>query len=242
MAAVILAAGMGKRMKSDLPKVLHKLAGRPLIDWVVDTAIALGADPVIAVIGYKREMVMKQLGDRIQFAVQEKQLGTGHAVDQTRQMLRDFEGTALILSGDVPLLKVETIEKLRSLHLSSGCRCTMVSCIFDDPAGYGRVVRGSDGTVRAIVEHKDASAEELEIKEINSGIYLVDVESLFSALSEVKNNNAQGEYYITDIVAILLKREYKVGAMVVDDPLEIAGVNSAEQLKNLEKEFISRNR
>ncbi|MBL7191073.1 NTP transferase domain-containing protein [bacterium] len=237
MAAVILAAGLGKRMKSDIPKVMHHLSGRPLIDWVVDTAGQCGVDPVIAVVGYKREMVMEHLGDRVRFAAQEQQLGTGHAVEQAREALEDFEGAVLILSGDVPLLKVSTIDRLRRMHIQGNYTCTLISCIFKDPSGYGRIVRNSEGAVIKIVEHKDANPEELEIREINSGIYLVEKEILFNSLKEITNDNTQGEYYLTDIVGILLQKRFKVGAMIVEDPLEISGVNSVEQLQDVETEF-----
>mgnify|MGYP006295069161 CR=1 FL=1 len=228
-------------MKSDLPKVLHQLNGKPLIEYVVETAKQSGADEVVAIVGHKRELVMEQLAGSVKFAVQAEQLGTGHAVQQAEPMLRDSEGETLILSGDVPLLRAGTIRDLRELHHQQGNSCTLVSCIFQDPTGYGRVVRSNAGSVLAIVEHKDATPEIREIKEINSGIYLVNTGLLFEALNDVKNDNAQGEYYLTDIVGWMVERGYRVGGLVVEDELEIAGVNSREELQRLESEYLNRN-
>ena len=240
-SSIILAAGLGKRMKSDIPKVLHKLNGRPLVEYVVDTAIASGADPVIAIVGYKREMVIELLGDRVQYAVQEEQLGTGHAVMQAEPMLKDFTGPVLILSGDVPLLKVETVQRLVEFHFAEKNACTLVSCIFKKPKGYGRVIRGEDGAVIAIVEHKDASKKQRKVKEINSGIYMVEAGILFEALHNINNKNAQKEYYLPDIVSYILGKGLRMGGLILDDPLEIAGVNSIEELKALEIEYAKRN-
>lgn len=241
-ACVIMAAGLGKRMKSDLPKVLHKLNGKPLIEYVVETAESCGARPVIAIIGHKRELVMEQLGNRIQYAVQEQQLGTGHAVQQTEKLLSGYKGSVLILSGDVPLLKTTTVDALKELHFSENNACTLLTCNFADPAGYGRVLRGTDGAVTAIVEHKDASEEIRRIKEINSGIYMVGAEILFEALKNINNDNAQGEYYLPDIVPYILKKGLRIGGLILEDPFEIAGVNSQEELSVLEKEILKRTR
>lgn len=240
-AAVIMAAGKGKRMKSGLPKVLHKLDGRPLIDYVMETALKCGAERVIAVVGRQRELVMEHIGGGAEFAVQDQQLGTGHAVQMTEPLLRDFPGSVLILSGDVPLLRTETIEHLSEFHRREGNVCTLISCEFEDPSGYGRIIRGGAGEVTAIVEHKDASPEQLKIKEINSGIYLVESKPLFRALESVRNDNAQGEYYLTDIVEYFVEKGFRVGGLPVEDPYEIAGVNSVGELKILESEYLRRN-
>jgi bifunctional UDP-N-acetylglucosamine pyrophosphorylase / glucosamine-1-phosphate N-acetyltransferase len=239
-ACVIMAAGLGKRMKSDIPKVLHKLNNKPLLEYVVETAESCGAEPVIAIIGHKRELVVEQLGKRIQYAVQEKQLGTGHAVQQTEPLLKDFQGSVLILSGDVPLLTIETVNRLKQQHFAENNACTLITCIFKDPTGYGRIIRGGDNSVTAIVEHKDASEEIRKIKEINSGIYIVEAEILFEALRHIKNDNSQGEYYLPDIVPYILKKGLRVGGLVLDDPIEIAGINSQEELLALEKEYLRR--
>jgi len=241
-ACAIMAAGQGKRMKSDLPKVLHELNRRPIIEYVVATARACGADPVIAIVGHKRELVIQQLGDSILYAVQAEQLGTGHAVQQAEPHLRDYHGPVLILSGDVPLLTVETVNCLTEQHFSEGNTCTIVTCIFDEPAGYGRVIRGTDGSVIGVVEHKDASDEQRLIKEINSGIYMVDAQTLFEALRHINNDNVQGEYYLPDILPYILEKSLRIGGLVLRDPVEIAGINSQEELAALEKEYLSRNK
>jgi len=239
-ACVIMAAGLGKRMKSDLPKVLHKLNGRALIEYVVDTAKSCGAEKVILIVGYKRELVEGLLNGQLQFAVQEQQLGTGHAVKQTEPLLKDYTGSILILSGDVPLLTVETVNRLIDHHFAEKNACTLLTCIFEDPTGYGRIKRGKNNSVTAIVEHKDASAEELQIQEINSGIYVVERAILFKALNSLKNNNRQKEFYLTDIVPFILGKGLRVGGLALDDPLEIAGINSQEELVKLEKVYLRR--
>lgn len=241
-ACAIMAAGMGKRMKSDLPKVLHELNGKPIIEYVVTTARACGADPVIAIVGHKRELVMQQLGDSVLYAVQAEQLGTGHAVQQTEPHLRDYDGPVLILSGDVPLLTVDTVNRLTGQHFSEGNACTLITCLFEDPAGYGRVIRADDGSVTGVVEHNDASETQRLIKEINSGIYMIEAQILFEALRHINNDNVQGEYYLPDIIPYILKKGLRIGGLVLDDPLEIAGINSQEELAALEREYLSRNK
>jgi len=241
LATIILAAGKGKRMKSDLPKVMHKLNGKPLVDWVVNTALKSGSERVIAVVGHGRELVMKHLEGRVEFAIQEEQLGTGHAVLMAESMLRKFTGDILILSGDVPLLKADTIRDLVELHRKEGNSCTMITCIFDNPYGYGRIVRGEAGEVVDIVEERDANQQQRNIREINSGIYLVKARELFQSLKTLDMDNAQREYYLTDIVAKFVEKGLRVGGYVVKDPIEISGVNSIDQLRKLEKEFIRRN-
>jgi len=241
-ACVIIAAGLGKRMKSDLPKVLHKLNGKCLVEYVVETAEKFGANPIIAIVGYKKELVIQQLGSRIQYAVQEQQLGTGHAVLQAEPLLKDYSGSILILSGDVPLLRVETVQKLAEMHHSGNNACTIVTCILENPTGYGRILRRNDGAVAAIVEEKDASNAQRQIKEINSGIYMVQAPVLFEALHHIDNHNRQGEYYLPDIVPYILSINLRVGGLRSSNPLEIAGVNSKEELEALEKaSFAQRN-
>ena len=240
-ATIIMAAGKGKRMDSDLPKVMHQLAGRPLIDWVVDSALAARSEKMIAIVGYGRELVMEELNGWAEFAVQEEQLGTGHAVQHAEPLLTGYDGDVLILSGDVPLLTSDTIEAMFEAHVSKGNDCTVLTCIFDDATGYGRILRDGDGGIKGIVEHKEASPEQLEVKEINSGIYIVNAEKLFDSLVSIKNENVQGEYYLTDIIGDFVSRGWKVGAFIVEDALEITGVNSKEQLKDLEEEFLRRN-
>jgi len=237
-ACVIMAAGLGKRMKSDLPKVLHKLNGKCLVEYVVETAECCGAAPIIAIVGHKKELVIAQLGERIKYAVQEQQLGTGHAVLQTEALLKGYSGAVVILSGDVPLLRAETVKELMKTHFSQGNACTLVTCSFDHPTGYGRVLRNADGSVVGIKEEKDASEAQRIIKEINSGIYMVNAPILFEALHHIDNHNAQGEYYLPDIVPYILHKGLKIGGLIIPDPLEIAGINSKEELEALERAYL----
>jgi len=241
VATIILAAGKGKRMKSNLPKVMHTLNEKPLVDWVVETALESGSERVIAVVGHGRELVMNHLSGRVEFTIQIEQLGTGHAVLMTESILSDFDGDVLILSGDVPLLKVKTVLELIDSHRRENNFCTMITCIFENPFGYGRIVRGESGEVIGIVEERDADSEQKKIREINSGIYLVNAVEMFKSLKLLKTDNAQGEYYLTDIVSDFVNHGLRVGGHIVKDPLEISGVNSIEQLRELEKKFLERN-
>ena len=241
-AAIILAAGKGTRMKSELPKVVHPLARKPLIQWVVDTALSINCSRVICVVGYKKEMVIDTIkaDQRVGFVEQKEQNGTGHAVMVTAEALADFEGTVFILCGDVPLLTAATLERMREHHLSSRAQCTVLTAFMDDPLRYGRIVRNADGSVQRIVEYKDASEEERGIKEINTGIYCFDARSLFNALTSVTNQNNQNEYYLTDTLEILNKQGKLVTSVVLEDMVEASGINSQEQLASLEAEYYNR--
>lgn len=240
LAAVILAAGHGKRMKSDLPKVLHEVGGIPMVLHVVNQARSSGAEPIVAVVGHKRELVIPVVGaEGVKHAVQEQQLGTGHAVQSAQAALEGFEGDILVLSGDVPLLSHETIDKLLAYHRQQDAVATVVTALADDPTGYGRILRGDDGLVVGIREHKDCSDEELKVQEINSGIYLFRASNLFAALSRLKNDNAQGEYYLTDVFADFFRDSLKVGAYT-GDFTEITGVNSPDDLSRVEEIWYAR--
>lgn len=244
LAVAILAAGLGKRMKSpDKPKVMFEINSRPMIDYVVELAFKVNADLVVPIVGHHREQVINYLdnkfsGKDIKYAVQSEQLGTGHAVIQTAELLKDFEGEILILSGDVPLLKFETVEKLINEHFSAGNEATLLTTVFDNSFGYGRIVRDSDGNFTGIVEEKDATEEQKQIKEINPAIYIVNSKVLFDALSKISPENNQKEYYLTDIFRFIPKE--KTGTVVTNDELEVTGVNSIEQLKEMEDSLNSR--
>lgn len=234
--AVILAAGKGKRMKSDLPKVLHKLHGKPMVEYVINTAKELGAERIILVVGHRWEKAKKSLEHlNVELAVQEQQLGTGHAVLQTKELLSNFEGDVLILCGDVPLLRPDTLKQLINEHRERKVHATVLTAIFDDPAGYGRVIRGKSGLVQKIVEDKDATAEEREVREINTGTFCFDRASLFSVLENVRNDNKQGEYYLTDTLKLLLDQKRPIWAVVASDPSETVGINSEEELERAEE-------
>ena len=244
LAVAILAAGLGKRMKNpDKPKVMFEISGKPMIDYVVELAFKVNADKVIPIVGHRREHVIDFLnekfpGKNIEFAVQEEQLGTGHAIMQTEKLLKDFDGEILILSGDVPLLKYETVQNLIDEHLKNNNDATLLTTVFNNSSGYGRIVRDKNGEFLKIVEEKDAAEEQKEIKEINPAIYIVNSKVLFEALKKITPNNNQKEYYLTDIFHHIQKE--KTGTVVTNDELEVTGVNSIEQLKEMEETLNSR--
>ena len=223
LKAVILAAGKGTRMKSDLPKVVHTIEGKCLVDYAIDAAIGAGADDICLVVGYKHEVVEHSISHKnVKFALQEEQLGTGHAVKCARDFLGD-EGQTLILFGDTPLITAEH-------HKKNGNTVTVLSAMIGDPTGYGRIIRDAEGRFVKSVEHKDASPEELEYHEINSGMYIFDTKELKEALDKLTPNNAQGEYYLPDTLTIIKNKGLKVDAFALDDPEDITGVNDQEQL------------
>jgi bifunctional UDP-N-acetylglucosamine pyrophosphorylase/glucosamine-1-phosphate N-acetyltransferase len=228
---VVLAAGMGTRMKSAQPKVLHRAAGFPLIEHVLRAADHLRPSSTIVVVGHGAATVREQVGERLglRFAVQEPQLGTGHALLQAEPHLRGREGTLVLLSGDVPLLRPVTLRALVDRHQESRAAATVVTAVVDEPSGYGRIVR-TGGAISSIVEHRDASEAQRAIREINSGIYAFDLSPLFAALRQIGSQNAQGEYYLPDLVRIYRERGLVVETLVVEDASEIAGVNSRKEL------------
>jgi len=232
----------------DKSKVMFEMNGKPMIEYVINLAIRIHSDFIIPIVGHQKQSVIdfltmeyKELfsgrDNRIKFAYQDEQLGTGHAIMQTQEHLKNFEGNVLILSGDVPLLKYETVTKFMDYHNSNNFKASLISAIFENPYGYGRIIRDKDGTFTDIIEEKDSSAEVRKIKEINSGIYIVDCKLLFEALKTIKTDNSQGEYYLTDIFDYFRDNGIKTGAIPVDNSIEITGVNTIEQLKELEKNF-----
>ncbi|MFC1619793.1 NTP transferase domain-containing protein [Candidatus Neomarinimicrobiota bacterium] len=237
LAAVILAAGRGKRMDSDWPKVLHEVGGRPMIQWVVDTALRAGVDPIVVVVGQARDQIMESLSyASVKYVVQKEPLGTGHAVEQSRSVLENFAGDILILSGDVPGIKGGTIQRLCQRHKQTNAKATMLTADVANPAGYGRVIRNKDGHLLRVVEEKDASPEERSIHEINGGIYVFEASALFQALPMVKNNNKQKEYYLPDVLYILREQNEIVAIEKADDYREILGVNTKQELRKVHAE------
>jgi UDP-N-acetylglucosamine pyrophosphorylase len=238
LAVVIMAAGKGTRMKDpSKAKVMVELLGKPMIHYVVDLAYHLKADKVIAVVGYQREAVIKYLSTsypKIEIAVQAEQLGTGHAVMQTETALQDFHGDVIVLSGDVPLLAVNSMQQLLEHHFQTHASATILTANFNDPAGYGRILRNIDDSVKKIVEHKDATDEERLVKEINSGIYIFDSQKLFESLQHITPHNVQKEYYLTDVFEYYWKRQWRVSALKAASVDEIRGINTIEQLKEAE--------
>jgi len=235
LAVAILAAGQGKRMGNpNLAKVLNPLQGRPLLGYVLEQAATLHPSHVVVIVGHQREAVMEFVGASMPSAVcvvQEQQLGTGHAVQQTKNVLADANCDVLILSGDVPLLTKETLTLFSEHHTRTGSVVSVLTATVPDPTGYGRVIRSSDGSLQRIVEHKDATEDERRVTEINSGIYIVHCQDLFSALEGLSNNNAQGEYYLTDIIGILQSRGRLVSAWLAPSWEEIHGINTIADLE-----------
>jgi len=226
LAVIILAAGKGKRMKSQRVKILHLLSGSPMLSYTLDLARGLKAKRIVVVIGHQSEEVENTFHEEgIDFCLQGKQLGTGDAVKCTQSVLKNFSGTVLILCGDAPLIKPETIKRLIQLHDSSRSKVSLLTTRMRNPAGYGRVVRDKKGRVSRIVEEKDAKEAEKRISEINTGIYCMEADFLFKTLPKIKRENVQGEYYLTDVVSMAVKERKKVSALVVDDPDEVMGIN-----------------
>ena len=240
LAVVILAAGKGKRMDSELPKVLHPLAGKPLIDHVLSAADDLCPDKTVIVIGHKREQIQAHLAGRnFQFAVQDPPLGTGHAVMQAEPILKGLDGDVLVLSGDVPLLQGATLARLFKVHQQKQNAATVLSCTIENPTGYGRIVRNQKGAFKAIVEEKEASPDIKQIKEINSGIYAFDSVSLFEYLRHVTPDNRKGEYYLTDVIGIMVEAKKPVEAHAIADFREVRGINTLQELQEAEREYLT---
>ena len=230
LVAVILAAGKGTRMRSKYPKVLHKVGGKPMLQHVIDAATVAGCDDKVVIVGHEAELVEKMVGSQGKIALQAEQLGTGHAVMQTAEALKGFTGTALILCGDTPLLEGEELKKFCEAHKASGAAATVLTAVMDDPFGYGRIVRDEKGNVQAIVEQKDATEAQKAIKEINTGIYCMECPLMFDVLATLTNDNAQGEYYLTDVLEKLNQAGQKVGGVVTEDSDMVMGINSRKQL------------
>lgn len=232
--AVILAAGQGSRMKSKLYKVLHPVAGKPMVGHVADQLEEMSLDKIVAVVGHGAEKVKEYLGGRVEYALQAEQLGTAHAVQQAQSLLMGEEGTTVVVSGDTPLLTAESLNAAFDDHEKNQAKVTVLSAQVEDAFGYGRVIRSEDGSLDRIVEEKDATDEERLIKEINTGTYFFDNQALFESLDKVKNDNAQGEYYLPDVIEILKEQNEKVGAYSIDDVSEALGVNDRKALSQAE--------
>ncbi len=238
VVAVILAAGKGTRMKSALPKVLHKVGGKAMVEKVVETAKELPTERQIVIIGFGGEAVEEYLQDQAQFVLQKEQNGTGHAVQQAAPLLAEYEGTILVLCGDTPLIRKETLQALLKAHETNCAVATILTAKMPDPTGYGRIIRNDEGQVLRIVEQKDGTEEELAVDEVNAGIYAFQSKHLWPALSKISTDNAQGELYLTDVISILVNEGEIVSAYMTEDQSETLGVNSREQLA--EAEYILR--
>lgn len=232
--AVVLAAGQGKRMKSKLYKVLHPVCGKPMVGHVLDTVKATGCERSIVIVGHGAEAVQAYLGAKAEYVLQEQQLGTGHAVRQAKELLGGEKGTTIVICGDTPLVLPETLEGMMALHEERQAAATILTAVMEQPAGYGRIIRGEDGGVRKIVEQKDCSPEEDQVREINTGTYCFDNAKLFAALERVTNSNAQGEYYLTDVIGILREQNETILAYQTTEEAESIGINDRLALSEAE--------
>ncbi len=237
MKAIVLAAGKGKRLQSEkfnAPKVLREANGRALLSYVLDNINFIPQEDTVIVVGYMRDMVIEKTKGDYKFAVQEEQLGTGHAVASAKEYFKDYDGSVLVLYGDMPMLKKETYAAMVKTHEESGADCTFLTSISDSPLAYGRIVR-ENGKIVDIVEQKDCTPEQLKINELNVGVYVFNSKALFENLSKLRNNNAQGEYYLTDVPKLFIADGKKVESYTIGDTCEIYGVNTVEDLKFCEE-------
>lgn len=232
---IILAAGKGTRMKSKLYKVLHPVAGKPMVEHIIDQVEKTNPSEVVTIVGHGAEAIKSHLGDRSNYALQAEQLGTGHAVMQAQELLEGKKGTTLVITGDTPLLTDETLTNLFDYHQGKNASATILTAHAEDPTGYGRIIRDHVGIVEKIVEQKDASQQEALVQEINTGTFCFDNEALFSALAKIDTNNAQGEYYLTDIIEILKKEGKTVAAYQMADFDEAMGINDRVALAEANK-------
>lgn len=236
--AVVLAAGKGTRMKSDKAKVLHELAGRPMLSHVLDALEELGVDQTVVVVGHQADAVSEICRERaVDTVLQAEQLGTGHAVEQTRPLLEGREGLTLILSGDVPLLQSSTLHALQEAVGSDGAAACVLTAITEDASGYGRILRGRAGEILGIVEEKDASEEQRRISEYNTGTYCFRNALLWPLIRQLDTDNAQGEFYLTDLIALLVQSGERVEGVVCEDEREVQGVNTIDDLARARRDW-----
>lgn len=221
-------------MKSELPKVLHRLRGKPLISHVIENIKLAGISDVIVVIGYGGERIIEAVGNSVEFVWQREQLGTGHAVVQTESRLNDFKGDLLVACGDVPLISPSTFSSLIESARGGDVGASVLAMYMDNPTGYGRVIKDENGNLIRIVEESDSTSEEKEIREVNTGTYVFDRDLLFTGLSTVRNDNTQGEYYLPDVLQYIIASGYTVNTVLLEDSVEGSGVNSQEELERLE--------
>lgn len=242
LAAIILAAGKGTRMKSARAKVTFPIAGKPMIQRVVDSATRIDCTSIYIVVGYQKDNVIAcvQEDQRVKFVEQTEQLGTGHAVMMVEPVFTNLDQDVLILCGDVPLLSHETLSKMHMEHNANDAACTVLTAFLDDAGKYGRILRDSDRKITGIVEYKDASEDQLAIQEWNTGVYCFRARDLFDALKQVRNDNQQKEYYLTDVISILHRQGKTICTVVLENLIEVSGINSQEQLAELEDMFIAK--
>jgi len=235
LAAVVLAAGLGKRMGGRRAKALFRVGERTMLERVLDAALASGCEKVVVIVGFDRESVVALLPDGAEHCVQEEQLGTGHAAMCAREAFEGWSGDVLVLCADVPLVRSRTLKNLVERHREWGASCTVLTMRVPPPSSYGRIVRDECGRVMRIVEAKDATDEEARIDEVNSGTYVFDSEALFTTLPRLTNDNAQGEYYLTDVVSLIIRDGGALSAVEAEDAGELTGVDSPERLAEVER-------
>ncbi len=236
--AIILAAGKGTRMKTELPKCAYPFCGKPMVEHIVDNCLQSDIDDIWVVVGYKKEKVMDVLGNKVHYVVQDEQLGTGHAIMCCQQQLSQKEGLCIIIPGDMPLVDVQIINQLVDKHIKNNNSLTVVSTIVEDAMTYGRIYR-EDGKIKKIIEYKEATEEQRKIKEVNSSMYCVDMKMLFSSINLINHNNEGHEYYLTDIVEIISKNQ-KVDTLIVEDSVKLTGINDLDTLRKTELVFMQK--
>lgn len=235
--AIVLAGGKGTRMKSDNPKCAHIIIDKPMVEYVIDTLRELKIKNIVTVVGYKKEVIMDIIKGKTKFAIQKEQLGTAHAVMQTRELLEGKDGITIIAVGDVPFIRRETFYSLIINHMQEQADLTVLTVEHPEPSGYGRILRAKNGDVLKIIEDRDCTKEQTAIREINASIYAVDNKLLFKYLNDIKNNNAQKEYYLTDLVEVFLKNKHKVSGYKANNYKEISGISNQVQLFEMERSY-----
>lgn len=240
--AVILAAGQSKRMRSDVVKVLHEVAGRPMLAWVIEACKGVGCNPVFVVIGHQGEQVRDAFADDpvVQFVEQRERLGTGHAVARAESALSGYSGEVIVLAGDGPLVRTDTLRTLLAAHRESGAEASLATSVIDEPAGYGRIIRGENRDFLGIVEEKDATEKERVVREINPSYYCFNACALFDALKKISNQNASGEYYLTDVFSILRENGKRITVVDAVPPEDVLSINTQEQLAEVSSIMESR--
>lgn len=235
LIAIVMAAGKGTRMKSKKSKLVHKIYGKEIIRRAVENVKKAGIQEVITVVGYQKEQIEEVLGDSVKYAIQEEQLGTGHAVKQASKLLEGKKGKVLVLNGDHPIMRPETLKKLVDESTNNGHSATILTMVHEKIISYGKIIHDEKGNIKEIIEHKDCNSEQLQIREVNLGMYCFDIEELLIALKQLKNDNTQNEYYLTDVIKIMYDKGLKTGSIVVSDNAEVLGINDRIDLQVLTK-------
>ena len=237
LKTLVLAAGKGTRMKSSTPKIIHKVNGVPMISKILEVLNDINSEENILILGYKKDEILKVVGEDIPYVMQTEQLGTGHAIKMASEKLKNYDGDVMVLCGDTPLLRSETLKELYNFHKENNATTTILTSIYENPFGYGRIVKDESGLVKAIIEEKEANPEIKKIKEVNAGVYCFNSIELFKALEKITNNNEKGEYYLTDVIGIQVNENKKVQSFILEDNVEILGVNSKVELAQASAEL-----